>query len=77
LIAKALSFRGERYSYWSLFTVWLAQLFRRRMRRALVCSTLVEAVWSSAGFIFVKTPDPGDFFNLCESTTPLQFDNKE
>jgi hypothetical protein len=74
---KALSFRGSRYSYWTLITVWIAQILRRRMPRNLVCSTLVEKVWSAAGVVFAKTPDPGDFLMQCDSTTPLQIDEKD
>jgi hypothetical protein len=73
----ALSFRGRRYSWWTLVTVWVAQVTRRRMPRALVCSTLIEKVWTEVGICFEKTPDPGDFFKLCAAVTPLQIDNKE
>lgn len=68
---KALSFRGSRYSWWSLITVWAAQIFRRQMPGRLVCSTLVERAWASGAYMFSQTPDPGDFMRLCESTTPL------
>lgn len=73
----ALSFRGSRYSWWTLVTVWCAQIMRRRVPRSLVCSTLVEKVWTAVGYQFTRTPDPGDFFKLCEAVTPLQIDNKE
>jgi len=77
IVDAVLGFRGHRYSYWTLVTVWFAQLLRRRMPRAMVCSTLVEQVWSAAGIVFAKTPDPGDFFLLCDAITPLQIDAKE
>lgn len=72
---KILSFRGARYSWWSLITVWAAQLIRRRMPGRLVCSTLVERAWASAGMAFLQTPDPGDFMRYCASVVPLQLDN--
>lgn len=72
-----LSFRGHRYSWWTLITVWCSQVTRRRWPRSLVCSTLVEKVWESVGVCFDKTPDPGDFFRLCESVTPLTIDPRE
>lgn len=77
LIGAALRYRGQRYSWWTLVTVWLAQVSRRRMPRNLVCSTLVEKVWSAGGYEFAQTPDPGDFFKLCQSVTPLIVDPLE
>ncbi|MEZ5571192.1 MAG: hypothetical protein R3E64_04135 [Halioglobus sp.] len=73
----ALSYRGYRYSWWTLITVWLSQVTRRRMPSNLVCSTLVQRVWSAAGFQFTQTPDPGDFFKLCAAVTPLHTDATE
>lgn len=66
-----LGFRGARYSWWSLVAVWVAQLLRRHMPSRLVCSTLVERAWASAGMTFRQTPDPGDFMRYCDSVSPL------
>lgn len=59
---------APRYSFWSLLSVWAAQLLRRRTPHQLVCSTLVEALWSLCGLEFEQTPDPGDYFRLCSGT---------
>lgn len=64
-------FRGARYSYWTLFTVWLAQLFRFRAPAKLVCSTFVQRCWEAAGKTFTQTADPGDFMRLCLRNHPL------
>ena len=48
------------YSYWSLFTVWLAQVFNTSTPVSQVCSTWVSQVWECSGYgEFEKTPDPG------------------
>lgn len=68
---RALSFRGERYSWWSLAAVWCAQVFKRTLPRSLVCSTFIEEVWQAAGWDFSQTPDPGDFMSMCQSVTAI------
>ena len=73
---KALSFRGSRYSWWSLVTVWCAQVLKRQMPRNLVCSTFVEKVWEAAGWNFHQTPDPGDFVPLCDGMHAITADEK-
>lgn len=68
---EAFKYRNQRYSYISLFTVWLSQILRRKVASKLVCSTFVQRVWSACGFQFEQTPDPGDYLHLCSSVTRL------
>lgn len=73
---KVLSFRGSRYSWWSLLTVWASQVTKRRLPGRLVCSTLVERAWRAGGFEFTRTPDPGDFMHLCQRVHPIEYADK-
>ncbi len=61
-----------RYSYLTLISVWLSQLFRRRMPGLLVCSTFVQRVWEKCGHTFAQLTDPGDYLRHAVNTTPLR-----
>lgn len=67
----ALSYRNNRYSYASLFSVWLAQILRRKVPGGLVCSTFVQRVWETCGYHFDQTADPGDYLRMCEFVLPM------
>ncbi len=70
--SKALVFRKGRYGYLSLIKIWLSQLFRVKIKtRRFVCSSYVGRMWSYAGFDTARTPDPGDFLEYCQSTSPI------
>lgn len=77
---KILSYRPQRdgdttpYSWWSLVTVWISQVLRRRLPSMLVCSTLVDRVWGACGYRFVQTPDPGDVDAACQYTARVSID---
>ncbi len=74
IIAAALSYRNHRYSYVSLLSVWLAQIFRRRLSGGLVCSTFVQRIWETCGYHFDQTADPGDYLRMCEFVLPVTGD---
>ena len=73
VVDRIFKARAERpsYSYWSLISVWLSQLFRRRLPAGLVCSTFVQRIWSACGVEFRQTADPGDFARLCQALVPI------
>lgn len=57
----ALKARGTRYSYWTLFTVWLSQLFNKKTIADMVCSTFVQKGFETCGHPAVdKSYDPSD-----------------
>ena len=59
---EALSHRERKYSYWTLFTVWISQFTKRSAPGNFVCSTFVQKVWEECGYkMFNKLADPGDF----------------
>jgi hypothetical protein len=61
----------HRYSYWSLLTIWIAQVLRIRTPAALVCSTFVQRCWEHGGVAFPRPADPGDLAPLCEAIYPV------
>ena len=70
--STALQYRGSRYSYWTLVTTWLAQVFRRQLPNGLVCSTFVQRVWEACGIRFRQTADPGDYMHLSTDVTSIE-----
>lgn len=53
---------NPRYSYWTLVSVWLSQVFQVKTKSANICSTFAAKVWTDSGYgKFLRTPDPGDF----------------
>lgn len=72
ILQAAKQYRGARYSYWTLATVWLAQVFRFRAPAKLICSTFVQRCWEAAGKRFTQTADPGDFMRLCVRNHPVR-----
>jgi len=66
------SARTKNYGYMSLFKVLWSQ-FRatKTPPKDLVCSTYIAMVWTSAGYKFIGSPDPGDYMRLCTSVTAL------
>lgn len=62
------------YSYWTLATVWLSQVFNRRAPAGRVCSTWAAAVWEKAGYDeFKRTPDPGDFVRHVKKIEAIRY----
>jgi len=61
-----------RYSYFTLFTVWLSQLIGRVLPAGNVCSTWVEKAWRLGGLSIIGTPDPGDFAQHCTDLKPIR-----
>lgn len=58
----ALKARGTRYSYMSLLSVWWSQIWKRKTKTRMVCSTFIQAGYDACGVHLVeKTMDPGDF----------------
>jgi len=68
----ALTYRNEPYSYRALFSVWWAQITRKKTNAGLVCSTFVQRCWEAGGVEFKQTADPGDYMHLCESTHAMK-----
>lgn len=71
VVQAAQSFRGGKYSFWTLVTVWWAQILRRPVKGKIVCSTFVQKVWEALKYHFSQTPDPGDFMRHCVTVTPF------
>lgn len=72
IIESALMYRNTDYGYFSLFKVWWAQIKHKHIKvKLLVCSTYIQRCWSSAGYTFNQTADPGDYMRLCTTITPV------
>ncbi len=68
----ALKYRGSRYSWWTLISVWFSQVTRSKTPNGLVCSTFVQRVWEACGITFSQTADPGDFLGLATSVSRIE-----
>ena len=60
------------YSFWSLVTVWWAQVTRSKVPHRYVCSTFVREAWAACGYTFDQTPDPGDFMRHSTSVSEIE-----
>lgn len=67
-ISKSVfNYRAQPYGYASLFKILAAQIFRINIGlRRLVCSTFVQKMWMSEGYVFERNSDPGDYVELCD-----------
>jgi len=68
----ALRARGKRYSYWSLLSVWWSQIWNRKTKSNLVCSTFVQRVYEKCGDTkYNKSFDPSDVMGVVSDVNKI------